>query len=339
MKKTISLLLAALIVMSLAACGGPSIKDAVDAAVEEYREDNGGKDGGDDRHDGQTDKTGAEEGEEEGEAEGDGAPVREGTQFMLGKWDVYVAEYETVYDDYKKRDNFVITLEATNSGDGEAKFSDTANILAYQNGEVLDYGGAEDADGSPVSDFSQEKETVAPGGTITVIYAWQLEDLSTVTVNFGGYSTDIEDTVLTYDIEDMATEEWLAVMAEEEALANTRSFDMSVASGQLLDGWVIKYVTDDESCFTLEGSSGSITVKKQGYRDTPQDAYDFTAGSFPNAVGDEVVIGGITYLRLTVNENQTELYAAASDGTVFNISVKFVPFDEAVPQIEAFVIK
>ncbi len=262
--------------------------------------------------------------------------------FVMDNWEVTITKDSLVYEDYYECDDFVVYVTAKNIGEEAAKFSETANFVAFQNGETLDWGQAKENDEFLLNNQAAQEETAA-GETVDAVYAWALKDDSAVTVKFGGYTVDTESTELTFEVADRITDTWkesiAAKEAEEAEKQSATGFDMVGVSGEFVDGWYAEYITDKDTELKRDGADGTITITSSTSRESAQAWAEQTVGNFsePKEI-TSVTIGATTYLCIVVNDTQVELYVDGTDAVV-KIRGMFCTLEDITPQVEAFTIK
>lgn len=279
-----------------------------------------------------------------GSDKGGSAPKHESQTFMLGDWEIKTTKDEVRFDAEAGCDNFLLYFTATNKADEMRIFSYTDNTHGYQNEDSLYWGGVTDENGDYiVSGYDVLDQEVEAGGTLELVYGWELVDDSAVTVVFQGFTTAVESTEVVYEMEGRLTEEWISLQEEEaaklEELQSATSFDIEGVSGDFVDGWYAESSSEDDVKLVKEDIIGYIEVTV-GWGDSAEEEANDIAGNFnmdPSSITVEN-IGGNEYYCLIVSDTMAELFIDSSDGVV-NVGTMFISLEEALPQIEAFVIK
>lgn len=267
--------------------------------------------------------------------------------FILDDWEVTITNDYVAFDDYYKKDNLVVEYTATNKSGKEESFNGIANVIAYQNGENLGTGQLCDENGDFVSDYEQALKAVADGTTITGVKVYELIDTSEVTVNFGGYSSDIEDTQIVFEIESRATDEWKAALEQQaadlEAKQNMTGFDFDCVSGEIDkdNGWYVDVMDDEDVELCLTDTDATLTVYSDPDRESAQQWAEFKASGFQKGPEsfENRTIGNANYILFPVNDTQFMLFADCSQGGAVMIYGMFTDLDQCMTQLEKIVVK
>lgn len=282
----------------------------------------------------------AEETAEEPEAEED---AYEPIVIQYENWELTVTKEEIIYDDYYKCDSLYLHITAVNNGDAAARLADISNFLAYQHEDNLDWGQIQDENGEFILNTDAAKEETPAGGSIELLYGWQLEDDSTVTISFGGYTIDNEKVTLDIEVKDRISKEWkdaaAAAAAELEEKQSVNGFDILGVSGELADGWYINSSDDKSVELMKEGVSGYVSISCADYKDSAQEWAESQAANYQEQkpITSET-IGANTYVCLTVMEDQVMLFMETSEGVV-KIQSMFYTLDDMRTQVEALTFK
>lgn len=276
------------------------------------------------------------------------APKYEREAFKLGEnYTVQITKEEVIFDSDDKCDNLMVYFTAKNTGKDEWAFNSTANIIAKQDDEILSLAQVEDESGNKILNVEKGKTKLKPGESIDLIYGWKLENYSPVKVNFGGYTTDVEDTLIEFNVAEKQTAE--AKTASDEAaskLANQKNLtelDLSGCSMKLVDGWYVS--ASDNKTATLKNdsiSSGSITITCSSNTSTAAEWGEKLNGNFG---GDLTVTSyeanGTNYVRLDPTDTQFILLAdqTAAEKSIVKITGMFVTLDQAATQVSNITIK
>lgn len=118
------------------------------------------------------------------------------------EWTITITNDEVVYDEDNECDNLVVYFTATNNKDRANAFSDRANMQVKQDGEKLQLMQLKDENGNSLYDFEKWSTQLEPGESIDLVYGSQLISDSPVNFVFSGYSSDIVDAELQFEVAD-----------------------------------------------------------------------------------------------------------------------------------------
>lgn len=138
-------------------------------------------------------------------AAGDAKSAYEEQTFEFDEWQVTITNDEVVYDENNECYDLVLYLTATNNKDRENAFSDRANMQCSQDGERLSLGQYTDENGEFLYDFEVWQTKLKTGESIDLIYPIGLISDSPVKVVFSGFSSDIADVELEFEVADRMT--------------------------------------------------------------------------------------------------------------------------------------
>lgn len=274
------------------------------------------------------------------------APVEEESYeaqtFNFEDWEVTITKDELLYDNYYERDALVLYITAVNNGEA-GRFSDLANFIGFQHDENLDWAQVQDANGEYIANTAAGKEETPTGGSVDLVYAWTLDDDSTVTVSFHGFTVDVEGTEIEFEVADRITDEWKKTIEEDKkALEEKQSatgLDMKGISGELVDGWYVDYAEEKSAKLAREGEDATISITVSTTDATAQERAEKQLENYQEEkqVTTET-IGDATYVCVTINPDQVILFADSSEGAI-KIQTMFCALDAAKAQLEAFTIK
>lgn len=148
----------------------------------------------------------------DGEGGADSAAATEGAKsayeeqtFEFDEWQVTITNDEVIYDEDNECYNLVLYLTGTNNKDRENAFSDRANMQCSQDGERLFLGQYRDENGNSLYDFETWQTKLKTGESIDLVYPIALISESPVQVVFSGFSSDIADVELEFEVADRMT--------------------------------------------------------------------------------------------------------------------------------------
>ena len=221
------------------------------------------------------------------------------------------------------------------------------DIIVERAEEAIEKAYANDENDEFVNDYEQALKAVADGTTITGVKVYELIDTSEVTVNFGGYSSDIEDTQIMFEIESRASDEWKAVLEQQaadlEAKQNMTGFDFDCVSGEIDkdNGWYVDVMDDEDVELCLTDTDATLTVYSDPDRESAQQWAEFKASGFQKGAEslENRTIGNANYILFPVNDTQFMLFADCSQGGAVMIYGMFTDLDQCMTQLEKIVVK
>lgn len=262
--------------------------------------------------------------------------------FQLGNfYEVEIYNDDVVFDSEKEVDVLLVYLRATHVGDEPWPFSSSANVNAFDSsGEKLRWSRIEDGSGV-ITDLSAADEELEAGESVELVYGWELTDYNPVTVNFGGYTSTVEDTDIVFDLDGRQTDGSKAVAADIEDKKNAGEIEIQDVTINLADGWYadsaserkVKLKNDDLGKGYVEVSllpnaesaeAESVKINENFGGDKPLDT---------------VTINGQEFLRVIPNDTQFILLADTSGGSVIKIYGMHFSMDQVTEQLELIEIK
>lgn len=266
----------------------------------------------------------------------------EAQTFNFEDWEVTITKDELLYDDYYGRDALILYITAVNNGEAGC-FSDLANFIGFQHDDNLDWAQVKDANGEYIANVAAGKEETPTGESVDLVYAWTLDDDSTVTVSFHGFTVDVEGTEIDFEVADRITDEWKKTIEEDkkelEEKQSVTSLEMKGLSGELVDGWYVDYAEEKSAKLAREGELGTISITVSTTDATAQERAEKQVGTYQEEkqITTET-IGDTTYVCVIVSPDQVILFADSSEGAI-KIQTMFCELDAARAQLEAFTIK
>lgn len=271
--------------------------------------------------------------------------VFESQTFMFGDWEITTTDDAVLFDEVTECDHYLLYFTAKNTSDKSRAISVDDNIWAYQHDESLYWSWITDENDEVLtSDYDVLDQEVEPGEKVDLVYGWELEDDSTVTVYFRAFTVDIETTEWVVEVKDRITTEWKDVQEAEKAAIeekkNATEFDIVGASAELVDGWYIDESYEDEVKLVREGEAGYIRIECADWGKTAQEEAEELAGNFNMDVSSitTVEIGDVEFVCLPVLDDQVYLFTESSEGVV-SVNTMFYTLDAVMNQIDAMTIK
>lgn len=262
--------------------------------------------------------------------------------FQLGKfYEVEIFNDEVVFDSEKEVDVLLVYLQATHIGDEPWPFSSSANVNAFgDSGEKLRWSRIEDGNGV-ITDLSAADEELENGESVELVYGWELADYNPVTVNFGGFTSSVEDTDIVFDVEGRQTEGAKAVAADIDEKKNAGEIEIQDATIKLADGWYADS-SDDRKAKLKNDDLGKGYVEVSNLPNAESAAAESNKTN-ENFGGDKpidtVTINGQEFTRLIINDTQFILLTDTSGGSVIKIYGMHFSMDQVTDQLELIEIK